>query len=95
MGFCAPYIIKLCPSNFKKTSSDCGLHEIKSSKARYQPYSSLTMLLLSIPFIALAVILVTGLYASAKPRRIPKGTKELPGPRGRSAIVNHDIMNKC
>jgi hypothetical protein len=53
------------------------------------------MLLLSIPFIALVVILVTGLYASAKPRRIPKGTKELPGPRGRSAIENHDIMNKC
>lgn len=39
------------------------------------------MLHLSIPLVALVVVLITGIYA-ALPRRIPKGTKELPGPKG-------------
>jgi hypothetical protein len=52
------------------------------------------MIPLSILLFVLVLLLITGIHGSVKPRRIPKGTKELPGPKGHSPTLNLDIINK-
>ncbi|RFU23995.1 hypothetical protein B7463_g12342, partial [Scytalidium lignicola] len=46
------------------------------------------MISLNVILFALVVVCITGIYASLRPRRIPKGAKELPGPKGYPIIGN-------
>lgn len=49
---------------------------------------------LAILLFVVAWVLIAGIYSLVKPRRIPKGSKELPGPKGHSPIPNLDAINK-